>query len=138
MEPINTGTNNPNFSPEVNSNPLTPEQFNPVQERQEILRPRVERAPVQNQTTAAQVTQFDPVVQDDASNSKQEVQITPGQNDVPQTATDADRIDQEWVNKVKEVISRTSNDPSAQQREVSNLMAEYILKRFGRRIGEAD
>ena len=138
MDPINTGMNNPNFSPEVNPVSPSPEQFNSTQERQEVLQPKVEQAPVQNQVTTPQITQFTPLAQDDSTSTQGQEKQATTQSSTPETATDADRIDQEWVNKVKEVISQTVDDPHAQQKEISHLMAEYVLKRFGRQIGEAD
>ena len=53
----------------------------------------------------------------------------------PPKADDNDVIEKEWIAKVKQVISSTSGDPHAQQSEVSRLMADYVLKRFGKKIG---
>jgi hypothetical protein len=60
---------------------------------------------------------------------------------VPQTATptsagDGNQIEKEWLDKVKQIIGITSDDPHAQQEEISRLVAEYVLKRTGRKIGE--
>lgn len=54
----------------------------------------------------------------------------------PATARDEDIIEKEWVSKVKSIISSTPNDPHKQQSMMSRLMADYILKRYGRKIGE--
>jgi hypothetical protein len=54
----------------------------------------------------------------------------------PTTAGDSDRIEKEWIDKVKQIISVTADDPHAQQREMSRLVADYVLKRTGRKIGE--
>ncbi|MDR1196670.1 MAG: hypothetical protein LBL08_00085 [Candidatus Nomurabacteria bacterium] len=53
----------------------------------------------------------------------------------PQTAADGDKIEVEWIDKVKHVISSTSDDPYSQQKHISQLMANYVLKRYGRKIG---
>jgi hypothetical protein len=55
----------------------------------------------------------------------------------PQTAADGDRIEAEWIDKVKHVISSTSDDPYNQQKHISQLMANYVLKRYGRKIGNS-
>ncbi|MDR2524402.1 MAG: hypothetical protein LBC95_02575 [Candidatus Nomurabacteria bacterium] len=57
-------------------------------------------------------------------------------NSTPAAAADGDIIEKEWIDKVKKVISTTRDDPHAQQREASRLMADYVLKRYGRKVGE--
>jgi len=54
----------------------------------------------------------------------------------PTTAGDSDVIEKEWITKAKAIVSETSNNPHDQQDKVSKLMADYVLKRYGRRIGE--
>jgi hypothetical protein len=54
----------------------------------------------------------------------------------PTSAADGNRIEKEWIDKVKQVIGRTADDPHAQQREISRLVADYVLKRTGRTIGK--
>lgn len=61
---------------------------------------------------------------------------TPVQNDNPSTATDSNIIEKEWIDKVKKVINSTAEDPYVQQNEINLLMADYILKRTGRKIGK--
>jgi hypothetical protein len=56
----------------------------------------------------------------------------------PTAAADNDTIEKEWIEKVKKVISGTADDPHKQQKYASQLMANYILKRYGRKIGEAE
>jgi len=55
----------------------------------------------------------------------------------PASARDEDTIEKEWIAKVKSVISSTADDPHKQQSMASRLMADYVLKRYGRKIGEA-
>ena len=54
----------------------------------------------------------------------------------PTAAADSDVIEKEWINKVKAIVSKTSDDPYQQQHQVSKLMVDYVLKRYGRIIGE--
>jgi hypothetical protein len=54
----------------------------------------------------------------------------------PATAADGNLIEKEWIEKVKQVISHTADDPHAQQSEISRLVADYVLKRTGRQIGK--
>ncbi|MDR3125832.1 MAG: hypothetical protein LBU20_02065 [Candidatus Nomurabacteria bacterium] len=58
------------------------------------------------------------------------------QSATPATAADSNQIEKEWIDKVKQVINHTADDPHAQQREASRLMADYVLKRTGRKIGQ--
>jgi hypothetical protein len=54
--------------------------------------------------------------------------------DPHQQAKDAERIEPEWVDKAKAVISQTRDDPYMQKSEVSKIKADYIQKRFGKQI----
>ncbi|MBX4197293.1 hypothetical protein KW801_01905 [Candidatus Saccharibacteria bacterium] len=49
-------------------------------------------------------------------------------------AHDSDHIEPLWVNKAKEVIARTQDDPYLQKSEMSKVKADYIQKRFGKQI----
>lgn len=55
---------------------------------------------------------------------------------VPAVAKDEDVIEKEWVAKVKSVIGSTSDDPHRQQSMMSKMVADYVLKRYDRRIGD--
>lgn len=50
----------------------------------------------------------------------------------PTTATDADLIEKEWVEKAKKVVAETKHDPYLQGQEVSKLQADYLKKRYGK------
>jgi hypothetical protein len=54
--------------------------------------------------------------------------------DPHQVANDSDRIEPEWVNKAKAVISQTRDDPYMQKHEMSKIKADYIQKRFKKQI----
>ena len=53
----------------------------------------------------------------------------------PSVAADADLIEKEWVDRAKELVKKTQNDPHEQEMVVSQLKADYIKKRYGRDIG---
>ena len=57
---------------------------------------------------------------------------------LPVEASDNDVMEKEWVDKIKQIITSTKRDPHAQQNEVSRLMADYVLKRFGKKVGGAE
>lgn len=49
-------------------------------------------------------------------------------------AKDSDRIEREWVDKAKAIISRTLDDPFIQNNEMSKVKAAYIEKRFNKKV----
>lgn len=49
-------------------------------------------------------------------------------------AQDSDHIEREWVDKVKNVIAHTQDDPYLQKDQMSKVKAEYIQKRFNKTI----
>lgn len=55
----------------------------------------------------------------------------------PAVAADQDKIEKEWVDKVKDVISKTQHDPWKQQMDISRMMRDYVQKRFGKTVGKA-
>lgn len=58
-------------------------------------------------------------------------------DDTPIVANDDDLIEKEWVDKAKQIIAATKDDPYRREREVSKLQIEYIRRRYGREIGES-
>ena len=56
----------------------------------------------------------------------------------PLVAADEDLIEKEWVERAKDIIQSTKDDPHARNAQVSELQRGYLEKRFGRVIGSAD
>lgn len=59
---------------------------------------------------------------------------TPIHVDSPAVADDNDVIEQEWVDKAKAIIERTSEDPYTQNKEINKFKADYLQKRYKREI----
>ncbi len=57
------------------------------------------------------------------------------QDDTPSIANDNEIIEKEWVDKAKKVIAETKDNPYLREQEVSKLQADYLLKRYGRKLG---
>jgi hypothetical protein len=57
---------------------------------------------------------------------------------VPITADDSDLIEKEWVDKAKSIVQANLENPYEQSRELTNLKAEYMKKRYNKdiRLGE--
>ncbi|HET6622707.1 MAG TPA: hypothetical protein VFG56_02115 [Candidatus Saccharimonadales bacterium] len=59
-------------------------------------------------------------------------------DDNPIAAGDDDLIEKEWVDKAKQIISETKDDPYAQEKAVNQLQADYLKKRYGRTVKLSD
>ncbi|MBX4201493.1 hypothetical protein KW803_01170 [Candidatus Saccharibacteria bacterium] len=49
-------------------------------------------------------------------------------------AQDSERIEPVWVNKAKQIIAQTREDPYQQKAQISRESAEYIQKRFNKQV----
>ncbi len=56
----------------------------------------------------------------------------------PLIADDVDVIEKEWVDKAKKIVSSTKEDPHMQERQVSALQADYLFKRYNKKIKLAE
>ena len=56
----------------------------------------------------------------------------------PASADDDDVIEKEWVDRAKQIISQTRNDPSARERALGALQRDYLFKRYGKQLGVVD
>lgn len=65
-------------------------------------------------------------------------QATSVVDDTPSAAADDDLIEKEWVDKAKQIISETKDDPYAQEKAVNKLQADYLKKRYGHSVKLSD
>jgi len=56
----------------------------------------------------------------------------------PLVAADEDLIEKEWVDKAKEIILHTKDDPHARTQKVNELQRDYLQKRYGRAVGASE
>jgi hypothetical protein len=68
----------------------------------------------------------------DSSAMSQPAGITSGLS-----ASDADIIEKEWVDRAKQVVNTTLNDPFKQQNMLNDVKADYMKKRFNKDIKQA-
>lgn len=82
-------------------------------------------------------------IQDDNQSQTQQVMMTPDPTTQPQVsaqddnqliADDVDVIEKEWVDKAKKIVSSTKDNPYQQEKEVSRLQADYLMKRYGKQV----
>ncbi|HVW22956.1 MAG TPA: hypothetical protein VHB51_00505 [Candidatus Saccharimonadales bacterium] len=52
----------------------------------------------------------------------------------PMVAEDNDLIEKEWVNKAKQIVERTKEDPHQQNKELTVFKADYLQKRYNKTI----
>jgi hypothetical protein len=52
----------------------------------------------------------------------------------PQITDDGDLIEKEWVNKAKQIVERTRDDPYKQSEELTVFKADYMKKRYNKTI----
>lgn len=68
-----------------------------------------------------------------AGNPVVQTQTTPT-DPLPLLASDDDLIEREWVAKAKQIVAQTRDDPHAQEKQISQLQADYVKKRFGKEL----
>lgn len=56
----------------------------------------------------------------------------------PLVAADDDVIEKEWVDKAKEIIEQTRDDPHKRTEKVNELQREYLSKRYGKVVGATE
>lgn len=67
-----------------------------------------------------------------------ELLVDDGQmNDNPLIAADEDLIEKEWVDRAKKIVQNTEGNPYRQDEEVSDLQADYLEKRYSKKIGSS-
>lgn len=56
----------------------------------------------------------------------------------PQIADDVDLIEKEWVEKAKEIVEKTKDNPYLQNKAISEIKADYIQKRYNKQISKSE
>ena len=51
-----------------------------------------------------------------------------------QASDDSDLIEKEWVNKAKQIVERTRDDPYRQSEELTVVKVDYMKKRYNKSI----
>lgn len=96
----------------------TPETL-PAEPLNITAQPQAQAAGVQPQIPAGQIALPSPKADD--------VSAT-----MPQIADDVDLIEKEWVQKAKEIVAKTKDDPKVQSEELDKVKVDYKKKRFNK------
>ena len=67
-----------------------------------------------------------------SATTQQAQQDDPVLSGMPQIADDVDLIEKEWVEKAKQIVEQTKDDPGAQNEAMSRVKAAYQKRRFNR------
>lgn len=65
-------------------------------------------------------------------------QAPPATSATPMVAADEDLIEKEWVDKAKQIIEQTRDDPHARTQKVNELQRDYLQKRYGKVVGASE
>jgi len=84
-------------------------------------------------TTHAPVVQLPTPVQVAVPEPQVQAQDNSGH---PAVAADDDLIEKEWVDKAKQIVADTKNDPHRREKAVSVLQSDYLRKRYGKELGK--
>lgn len=72
--------------------------------------------------------------------SSSDIPVQTGDNSItaeitlPAEAEDNDLIEKEWVERAKQIVEHTREDPYEQQRALSQMKADYLKKRYDKDI----
>jgi len=120
--------------------PLQPDP-NKGTSKQPEAAPNAETLPTQ--PAAGPATPLPPMqqMQQSASQAAQQVPQPTAQastTSTPAVADDLDLIEKEWVDKAKDIVARTHDDPYKQNNEMTRFKADYMKKRYGKDIKVGD
>ena len=99
----------------------------------EQLPPRPEMQPIPKAPPPSHPLQTQSAVPPVAPPSPQPAAALPASSS-PVVADDNDLIEKEWVEKAKQIVAATREDPHAQNKEMSRFRADYLKKRYNKDI----
>jgi hypothetical protein len=79
-----------------------------------------------------------PVQLPNANQPMTAVQGQPTSSTAAMIADDVDLIEKEWVHKAKEIVERTKDDPYTQNKQMNEVRAEYLQKRYNKVVKPED
>lgn len=109
--------------------------------------PPVERQLERGQERAEQVAEASARLSDAAATAATPVaqpvtpaapRADPTQTAGPLVAADEDVIEKEWVDKAKQIIDQTRDDPHLRSQRVNDLQRDYLQKRYGKVVGASE
>lgn len=74
---------------------------------------------------------------DDSASSTGQASSSSLSTGAPQIADDVDLIEKEWVEKAKEIVDKTKENPYLQNKAISEIKADYIKKRYNKEVAKS-
>jgi hypothetical protein len=94
-----------------------------------------EQAPAPSQSAPASMPALDvPAIDLPAQDAASSAVNSTTTQASPITADDGDLIEKEWVEKAKQIVERTRDDPYRQSEELTVVKAEYMQKRYNKTV----
>lgn len=125
----------PGVLPEIHNNlsesgdAVTTEQGHAQALEQALSQPTTGSSPVSGSDDDAQGASPDPSPIDPA------LTATPtGVSSLPAIADDNDLIEKEWVDKAKQIVNQTKEDPHLQNKEIGKMRVDYLKKRYNKEV----
>ena len=56
----------------------------------------------------------------------------------PDSASDNDVIEMEWIKAIKQVLENTKDNPNLRSQQINALQEQYLLMRYGKTLDEKD
>lgn len=144
MQPENSRNGAPSFEqlpmpPQVGGEtaPTLPPLETGIERGQERVEQRAE-AGAMAANAAAQAAPVIPVAPQAPVQQQVSPQPSPSTLATPLVAADEDLIEKEWVDKAKEIIQQTMDDPHARTQKVNELQRDYLQKRYGKVVGASE
>jgi hypothetical protein len=132
---------NPNSSgevqPQIEAAPNRPEESGDGKAVEKGITPSPENSPQRVQQASHAATSMALPGQDITVGTPDDTAVPEPTTD-SSTAADSDRIEKQWIDKTKAVVSQTRDDPYEQKQAVSHVKADYIKKRFNKTIRTDD
>lgn len=127
---VEQAPDNPGYSYEIPPNYASPEREQAQHERTAERSP-IEIAPAMPPQAPVQIPPVTPpTFQPQTSDG---VDLAQGAN--PINANDDDVIEKEWVDRAKQVLSQTREDPYQREKAIGELQRDYLMKRYGKQLG---
>ncbi len=131
----------PNMSPEVNPT-TSPEQVEfGISSPESTPSHQPEKQPSKHERVGEMAPQAAPVAQPQTTVVAPPAPSAIGDDSAksddtssPAIAADDDKIEKEWVNKAKSIVEETKSDPYLQEEKVSKLQADYLQKRYNKKV----
>ena len=132
---MNQGNNEAglNLPPPVGEQPPAAEILPPAPA--ETGQAGVEQSPGRTQAPAVTATPLPlPVMPNEPVQATVPAVSSTTATDLPVASDESDLIEKEWVDKAKQIVERTRDDPYKQSEELTVVKADYMKKRYDKTI----